>query len=357
MKKYLTTIQCRAILFSLAGLSVATAHAQESADDSAEAKWQVHFSANTLFNVTASFKGHPGLPALNGGGGQPGAENYDNGFVGLDVSGDPGLSTYWGYNNASQLVTSGGNVTGVNYQRASSVAPNSVSPKLDSDPSVGAEINFRRQLTKFGEARFGVEFGASYNKVDLTDTTGYFAAGAATSYGYNFAGPINANLFPPAGYQGPFDGAGPIINPTPTTGPTVLTPNAVFITGKRDVEANIFGLRLGPYLELPLTKRFSASLSGGAVLAVVCDSVSWRENLLVNNVNVGSSSVSDTSCGVTAGFYVGADASFRISENWSAFAGFRYQDAGTYTHSLGRGQVDLNLGETYLVNLGIGFSF
>jgi hypothetical protein len=128
------------------------------------------------------------------------------------------------------------------------------------------------------------------------------------------------------------------------------------------VEADIFGFRLGPYIEMPLSKRFSASISAGALVALVHDHVNWSENLAVNTATVsgywtGSSSVSGDSCGVTAGFYAGADVSFQMSENWSLFAGARFQDAGTYTHHLGDGEMNLNQGQTFSLELGVGYSF
>ena len=260
MKEILTTTQCRAILFSVASLTAWSAMAGDSADDN----WQVRFSANTLFNVSASFQGHPGAVSLSSPNDQPGAANYDNGYVGRDVSGDPHLSTYWGYTQSSQQIISGGNVTGLRYDRTAPLA-NASSPDLNFDPSVGGDLELRRQLTKFGKVRFGLELGASYNHVDMVDSSSYMTAAQRTSDIYNMAAPINSALFPPPGYQGPYNGAGPVIDPTRAGQSSSTIGNAVLVSGRREVEANIFGFRLGPYLELPITKRFSADVSAGAV--------------------------------------------------------------------------------------------
>ena len=359
MKTFLITLQCRRILCCAVGLSASVLSAR--ADDDTASAWQVRVSANTLFNVSARFKGHPGLPLLTSSHDQPGAANYDNGYVGRDISGDPNLSTYWGYNQSSQQIISGGNVTGLNYQRTTPLAGQS-SPSMDADPSVGGEITLRRQLGKWHELRYGLELGASYNHVDLKDNSSYMTTGQRTGYSYGLAAPINAGLFPPAGYQGPHNGLGPVINPTPTAGSSSAVPNAVLVSGSREVNADIFGFRFGPYFELPITKKLSTSVSAGGAVALVHDHVSWTEQLAVNTATdngywTGQSSVSGDSVGATAGFYAGADLNYLLSKGWTLFGGIRFQDAGTYSHHIGQGQVDLNLGQTFTVDLGVGYSF
>lgn len=365
MKKHLTASQCRIVLSGWVGVTAAisAAHAEEGLvkTDTSEPVWQVSASANALFNVSASFKGHPASPPLSGPNDQPGAANYDNGYVGRDISGDPNFSTYWGYTQASQQIISGGNVVGLNYERTSALAGSS-SPRADADPSCGGEITLRRQITRWGDVRFGLELGASYNKVDVKDTTSYFTSGQRTSYSYGFPTPVPTGLFPPPGYSGPFNGAGLNINPNATMGSTTTVPDAVLVTGSREVDADVFGFRLGPCLDLPVCEKVTVSLSTGLLVAVVHDNVTWSENLAVSTATspgywTGSSSVSGDSTGVTAGIYVGGELNVHLTDSWSLIAGARFQDAGTYRQDIGSGQMDLNLGQAISANLGIGYSF
>ena len=53
------------------------------------------------------------------------------------------------------------------------------------------------------------------------------------------------------------------------TGASALVPNAVLVSGKRAADANIFGFRVGPYLEVPIMKNLSAQVSAGGLLAVL----------------------------------------------------------------------------------------
>jgi hypothetical protein len=365
MKKYLSASQCRLVLSGCVGVTAAlsAARAEEGLTkiDSSESVWQVSASGNTLLNVSASFRGHPAYPSLSSPNDRPGAANYDNGYVGRDVSGDPNLSTYWGYTQASQQIISGGSVVGLNYERTSALADPS-SPRAEADPSYGGEIALRRQIKRWGDVRFGLEFGASYNKVDVKDSGDYFSGAQRTDVAYGFPAPVSTALFPPPGYSGPFNGAGLVINPTPTTGPTVAVPGATLVGGSREVEADVFGLRLGPYFDLPVTEKISFTFSTGLLVAVVHDDVTWSETLAVGSATApgywtGASSRSGDSTGVTAGIYVGGGLNFHLTDSWSLIAGVRFQDAGTYQHDIGNGQMDLNLGQAISANLGVGYSF
>jgi len=57
------------------------------------------------------------------------------------------------------------------------------------------------------------------------------------------------------------------------------------------------------------------------------------------------------------GWYAGANLAWQISEKWSAIAGVQFQDVGTYDHSFGGRDVELNLSSSIFVTLGIGYSF
>ena len=207
-----------------------------------------------------------------------------------------------------------------------------------------------------------MEFGFNFNSLSIGDKSGYNAAGRRTSYTHSLPGPVDEVLFPPAGFEGPFNGLGPIINPTAVAGASTVVPNAVAISGSREVDADLFGFRLGPYAELPVTDKFSAAVSAGLMVAVVRDEVNWRETQRVSTATTagywtGSTSVSENSAGAAVGFYAGLDLAYRFTDNLSVIAGARLQSLGTYKHSLGAGRMELDLGTTASINLGVGWSF
>src|SRR6266487_3606253 len=91
-------------------------------------------------------------------------------------SGDASLTTFWGYDWADQPIIAGGNVIALNYQRTT-VAADSTSPSIDAGPSPSGEILLRRRIANSSRVTFGVEFGASYTRLDLNDDSPYTADG------------------------------------------------------------------------------------------------------------------------------------------------------------------------------------
>jgi len=349
MKTFLSPAASRTLLGCALGVSLSNLSA--SADDPDPA-WQVRFSGNALFNVSASFKGHLSVPSTAP---MPSVINYDNGYVGRDISGDPALSTYWGYNNSSQRVISGPNVTGLNFQAITPVLGQSA-PRMDADASPGGELTLRRRLGRYRSLAYGLELGGGFNQITLKDSADYSAPGVQTTASYAMAAPINSGLIPIPGYRGPYDGFGAIINPTPLSSHSSTVPGLVQVSDSRAMDADIFGFRFGPYLELPLAKNLAISLSAGAALAFVHDHLDWTETLAVNGQTT-SASVSGDSVGMTAGFYAGADLEYRLEKNWLIFGGAKMQNAGTYSHHIGTGQMDLDLGQAFSLQAGMGYSF
>jgi len=323
--------------------------------------YHVSFSAGAVFNIAANFRGHPGTLNLQNPQSQSGTAFFDNGYVGPDVSGDANLTTFWGYNRADQPIIAGGNIIGMNYERTTAAA-NSTSPTVEAGPSPSGEILVRRGIAKSTRVTFGAEFGASCTRFDFNDDSSYALDGNRTGYSFSLPGPVDPNLFPPAGYQGPFNGLGPILNQGQTTGQTTTAPGAIVVSGRRQIEADVFGLRLGPYLEFCFSEEFAASISGGAVVALINDSVTWSETVSVssstdNGYWTGQSSASGNKCGVAYGYYVGADVSYSINERWSVLAGGKLQGLGTYTRKIGEGELDLDLRRSVMVSLAIRYSF
>jgi hypothetical protein len=323
--------------------------------------YRVSFSLGAAFNVSAKFRGHPGIPNMQNPQGQSGTAYFDNGYVGPDVSGDASLTTFWGYNRADQPIIASGNVLGLNYERTM-VTPDSTSPRLDADPSPSGEILVRRRIANSGCVTFGVEFGASYTRFDLDDNSRYTTDGQRTGYSFGLPSPVDADLFPPAGYQGPFNGLGPNLSLGQTTGQTLTIPGAVAVSGTRRVEADILGFRLGPYLEFPFNEKFAASISGGAVVALIADRVTWNENVSVNSATdngywTGQTSARGSQCGEAYGYFVSADVSYSVNDQWSTVAGCRFQGLGTYKHKIGEGEMQLDLGQSFIVSLAVRYSF
>ncbi|MEJ2422830.1 MAG: hypothetical protein P8018_14205 [Acidobacteriota bacterium] len=130
-----------------------------------------------------------------------------------------------------------------------------------------------------------------------------------------------------------------------------------YISGERKLDANVFGFRLGPYVELPLNDRSSLMVGGGLFLAVADTDFSYHETVTIPNVGTQTYSGSGGQTDVLIGGYVGANVEYALTKQVGLFAGARFQGAGSsVTQAQGR-QAILNLNESVIVSVGASYSF
>ena len=125
----------------------------------------------------------------------------------------------------------------------------------------------------------------------------------------------------------------------------------------RSHKSIVWGFRLGPYAEYPLSQKIDLWFSGGLAVGVVDGSASWNETASIagGNTLVGSGGGSDL--GLLWGGYLSANVSWQLSEHWSAEGGVQYQYLGTYEHNFGGQAMQLDLSKSVFITIGLGYSF
>ena len=303
------------------------------------------------FNISARFKNLGGFPALsNPGPATSGVDHtYDDGYNRVDSSGNTGGATwFWGYENASQLP---GNDTVV-MSSSSSAATGKLT--RDEDPQHGIEISYARELGRSESCKWGIETAFNFTDVTMGDNRTIFGSVTKTNDAYSLGGTIP----PAAPYSHGRDpsGSDPLINDTPIRNVTTLSRGAL-VAGSRQFDAEIYGLRVGPYVEIPLSEHVSFSLSGGFTLLSVNSDFKYRETVTLTGVGTRTTSGNGSRSEWMPGGYVGGNFNYAVAENVKLFAGAQYQAAGTYSHKENGKKVELDLGNSVFVNLGVGFSF
>lgn len=301
------------------------------------------------FGVSARFKNLGGYTAAS----NPGAaiagidHTYDDGYNRVDTSGPESTTTwYWGYENASQMPGDGTVV-----MNSTSAAPG-VSSRESDDPQHGFELTYNRELGHFEKWRWGIEGALNYTAVDIQDNQPRSGSAIRISDAYALTGP-----FPPgAPYQGTEAGPGYLIGTTPTRTITTIAGGSA-ITGNRQFDANIFGLRVGPYLELPLDDRWSLTFNGGFTFLSVNSNFKFRETVSVAGLPDQTRSGSGSNADFLPGGYFGGNCSYELRENVNLFAGAQFQAAGNYSHRERGKEVEMDLGKSVFINVGVGFSF
>jgi hypothetical protein len=127
------------------------------------------------------------------------------------------------------------------------------------------------------------------------------------------------------------------------------------VTGTRDFDADVFGLRVGPYLEFPLSQQWLLSLSGGLALALVNSDFSFTETIALPNHPPVSAASSHND--LLIGGFVAGNVSYRVSKDWAIFGGVQFQHVGEYSHTLNGRTAVLDLTATVFVVVGASFSF
>ena len=347
--------------------------------------WAVPLTGALLLGVSASAQpaGYPGIeyPSLDntnrvtlslrfglnistkfrGVGSAGGAGHYSDGYVLPDSTVPNNLSytSYWGYDNAAQYSQLGNaNQPPNSFAFHNPVASaKSTSPSSGDSPNLGFEVKADRQLgvkEDWHHLRYGVEGAFNYMKISVDSTSSYNTS--ATTENYLFGGIPGRP--PSPGYRGHFNGdpGSPVLVAGGTPGANV---NALLQTHD-NFDADLWGGRLGPYIELPFGKQqqFTLALSGGLALGLIHANESWKQTLTLAGGG-GSSTTSgggnDTS--LLWGWYVGASANYRLNEHWGIDAGVQLQDLGTYDHSFSGRTAQIDLSQSVFFTVGVSYGW
>jgi len=302
-----------------------------------------NLSYQAAFNLSAKFSG-AGAYAPPGG---PGSGTYDDGFVGVDGSHNAGgYTTYWGYNQASQI--SGGNVI-LHSSTSSGVATGDQTAR----PQNGFELSYDQPLGGGEHWHWGIEAAVNWTGISIQNSQALTGNVVTTTDAYSLGG-----LTPPvAPYTGTVNGPGPLLGTTPVSHLVDTLINAAAISGTRKIDANLFGFRLGPYVEWPLGSRFTLGLGAGLSTGVIDSDFSYAETVMVGGLNTQNRVGSGHATAALVGGYVRAQASLRLFQNASLFGGVEFNDLGTFDQTVGGETARLDLSQGVYVSAGFSYRF
>jgi hypothetical protein len=129
------------------------------------------------------------------------------------------------------------------------------------------------------------------------------------------------------------------------------------MAGSRQFDADLFGLRVGPYFEVPLSRRVSLDFSGGLGLAYVNSTFKFNQTVSIVGVGMQTQSGSGSHNDWLPGVYVAGNVSLALSDSWALVAGAQFEDLGTYTQNVNGKQATLDLSSSIFVTLGVSYSF
>jgi hypothetical protein len=259
---------------------------------------------------------------------------YNDGYVLVDSSGDAGgLTTYWGYQNASQVI--GGAMNFTAFQSSPSSATD--------NPQYGGELVYQRVIGSlpFLSGDWGFEAGFGFTELDLRENLG--GTGSVDSF------PLNGVLPPGPGYNGTFSGPGALLGDTPTR-------TAATLTGYQKLSGQMFSLRLGPFAEWNFTRKFSLAASVGLTLAPTMVDYDFSETATLAGGTLGASGHSSKTK-LLYGPYVGAMLRYDFNKHWGVYVGGRFQNLTDLSQSIGGRTARLDPGATVYGTVGVSWIF
>jgi len=320
-----------------------------------------HVTASLRFglNITGKFKGtgtgfnlYPNDPTTTPDGNP---YNYGDGYVYPSaIPGSSGLTWNWGYDSQSQVDTVNKTIS----LSQTSASPSDQSTDVDQNP--GFEITYDRQLgvkEDWHHMRYGVEGAFNYMPISFSVNGTY--SENLTTYLYQYG----ANLPPPGynqpallPYQGTYDGPGFIIRSSPVGSlPSAPIPGAT-LSVQDKFSADMWGFRLGPYVEFPFNNQFNLRLSGGLAVGLLNSSANWSETFSLNGSHQTLSGGGNNFSALCGGYFSLA-ADYQIDRNWDIGAGVQFQDLGTYNHNYGGRGMELDLSQSVYLEVGVSYRF
>jgi len=221
---------------------------------------------------------------------------------------------------------------------------------VGDDPQHGAELVYNRYLGRAGHGLWGLESGFHWVNIGIQSSTSARASAQRTTDTYA----LNGVVPPEAPYNGTFTGPGPLISDTPTRD---VTPFGATIKGRHELDADLFGLRLGPYYEISLNERMALHFSGGLALGLIDSEFSYGEVATASSLSFGSASGSGHKSDFLVGGYVDADLSYALGKRWSLFGGVQYEYLNTFTQKVGGREAKLDFSGAVYVRAGVGLEF
>ena len=358
-------------LLSFAGLTLFTANAATNEtvlplETKTISKNRISLSYRLGLNITADFRRFGGFPAATDPGPSSGAKenrNYDNGYNRVDITGNdhqpgfPDTTWNWGFQGGSSV--QGNSIV---LHSASSPA-NAVSKNNDDGVNHGFEISYQRELKRAEKWRGGLEVAFGFttlsirdsrvlrNEANLITDTFPVPGGVETIPGYPF-GPNDS-------YSGSYATPGALLDSSLDPGQRVRSTvsSITTITGERRLDANLYLIRLGPYVEFPLTEKVALFVNAGLNLAIGDSTFTYTETVAYNGATRAMRSASGSQLDVLVGGYAGGGFSYAFNEKWGVFAGAQFQTAGrSFNHQGGKESV-LDMGQTVVVTVGVSRSW
>lgn len=344
----------------LAGTLPSFLHAGEVVPiDSAPAasRWSFGMSFAPLLNVEADFSGLGGFASpfsLQPLG--PGVDReYDDGYVFVDDSGNAGgVTSFWGYDDADQYDPSGSGA--INQHITNSASNGRAGATEDFSPAIDlfAYYDMGKVLEISGRpVTWGFRGGLHYSSISVSSSGSLTSDIVRVTDRYD----LNGGFPPSAGHAGTSDGFGYLfLTDEPSRSADVIA-NGATVNGSRSIEADIVTFGFGPYLQIPVSERFSVSLEAGANVAIAHGVYEFDSTTTITDLGTQTSSGDESRTVILPGIYAGFSAMWKLSDTFGLQASARYQYLDQLSVNAGGSEAALSFDGAAVLSIGGVWSF
>ena len=318
MKKIIT------LLILVSGLS---AHAEFGVSAGASFNYKADFRSSMQ---SLGYANNPGAPVA-------GVDHfYDDGYNRVDSSGNDGnLTSYWGYQNASQ--DNGGSVTMSSKQ---TLIDSSSFSREQSEAQPAFEFYWQQDLTENQRWNIGLRAALRWQHIDVDSLTTRGTTIQTTSDTYPGEG-----IPPGAPFSGSYSGPNFLLS-------DIAARDASYASGTsflsmRELEADLFALDFGPTFSYNFTEKLRLSASIGGTVAWLNSDFTYRDGPF------GQGRASENEW--LLGAYAGADLSYRLGDRWGLFGGAAYTCLEDSTQEIDGRSASFQFDDSYTVRFGLFF--
>ena len=305
--------------------------------------------AHSIFGIKAEFKNLGGFARQTDVGAVTNRVDhfYDDGYNRVDASGNTnGLTWYWGYQNASQLVGS----DAIAMHSAAGTGAGDLEAEEDL-PQWGLELVYTRELGSSSSYWWAVELGVGWLDLSFSENATLASDVTLTTDTYG----LNGIVPPLAPYAGSLSGPGPLIGDLPSRSVATL-PGAAVTTGRYHLDASVYTFRLGILYESPFNDWLGLQLGGGGLAAFVDGEFSFSEQVSYSSLSL-SRSGADSESDFVGGAYATAGLAFHLTERVVATLGAQYNFLGDFSQEFGEKEATIDFKHSLFVSAGVGIKF
>jgi hypothetical protein len=293
-------------LLSILAVMATSAHAENT-------NWFGHIRAGPMvgLNISAKFST---AGRFNLAENLP-AGTFNDGYVRTDQTGNSGgLTSNWGYQNASQVDTASHSLL----MHQATTYSVSTSGNASDEPYLGAEIADGGTLWCWDQVQIGWELGCGILPISINHQQSFTANVNRNSYSFN----TGSIVVPTAPYNGGPSGIGPLISATGTQ-----LASDTFVGAFRDnqnLQATMVAFKLGPTFFWDLSHVVGLQAGAGPAVAILPGGLKFDDSVQLPDGSMPVTSGRMNSTPVTFGGYVNLVATFHVAKNVDFYLGGQY---------------------------------